>query len=267
MINHFFSFDIGSFTYLIKNIFSISPIDISSFIHLKLKIMTNIEKLPKESNRDFALRIIRKNLINLELKPGTMISEQDIADELNLSRTPVHEALQELSSTKIIEILPQRGSLVSFVDMSLVDESVFMRSTIESAVTKEACEKATQEDIDLLEENLTLQEFFYQKNNLEKIMELDNAFHKAMYKIANKMQCHFVVSTMNIHYDRFRELRLHTSDPANIIADHKAILEAIKEKNSEKAKDLVLKHLNRLYTDEMEIRKKYPDYFIENSKK
>ncbi|MCQ2589622.1 MAG: GntR family transcriptional regulator [Treponema sp.] len=229
--------------------------------------MTDIEKLPKESNRDYALRVIRKSLINLELKPGTMISEQDIADELKLSRTPVHEALQELSSTKIIEILPQRGSLVSYVDMALVDESVFMRATIESAVTKEACEKAVQSDLDELEENVTLQEFFYAKNNLDKFMELDNAFHKIMYKIANKMQCHFVVSTMNIHYDRFRQLRLHTSDPANIVADHKLILQAMIDKDSEKAKDLVLKHLNRLYTDEMEIRKKYPDYFVENSKK
>lgn len=226
--------------------------------------MKNIEKLEKESNRDYALRVIKRNIINLELKPGSMISEQDIANELNLSRTPVHEALQELSSTKIIEILPQRGSLVSYVDMTLVDESVFMRATIESAVTKEACEKATEQDIDELEENVTLQEFFYSKDNLDKLMELDNAFHKIMYKIANKLQCHFVVSTMNIHYDRFRELRLHTSDPANIVADHKAILQAMKEKNSDNAKDLVLKHLNRLYTDEMEIRKKYPDYFLDN---
>lgn len=228
--------------------------------------MKNLEKLAKESNRDYALRVIRKNLINLELKPGTMISEQDIADELHLSRTPVHEALQELAATKIIEILPQRGSLVSFVDMMLVDESVFMRATIESAVTKEACEKATQQDIDLLEENTTLQDFFYSKNNLEKLMELDNEFHKLMYKIANKNQCHFVVSTMNIHYDRFRELRLHASDPANIICDHKAILQAIKEKDSEKAYSLVLKHLNRLFTDEKDIRKKYPQYFKESAK-
>lgn len=98
--------------------------------------MKNTEKLPKESNRDYALRVIRENIINLELKPGTMISEQDIANELNLSRTPVHEAMQELSTTKIIEILPQRGSYVSKIDMALVDEAVFMRSNLECAVAE-----------------------------------------------------------------------------------------------------------------------------------
>ena len=223
--------------------------------------MKNIEKDKKESNRDYALRVIRQNIINLELQPGTMISEQDIADELHLSRTPVHEALQELESTKIIEILPQRGSLVSLIDMALVEESVFMRATIESAVTEEACKIATEKDLMNLEENSTLQEFYNNKDNLDRFMELDNAFHEQMYKITNKMQCHYMVRTMNIHYDRFRELRLHTSNPVSIIKEHKGILEAMKAKDSDKVKELVLKHLNRLFIDEKDIRKKYPNYF------
>ena len=66
--------------------------------------MKNTEKHEKETNREYALRVIKDNIVNLELAPGSMISEQDIANELNLSRTPVHEAMQELSSTKIIEI-------------------------------------------------------------------------------------------------------------------------------------------------------------------
>ena len=60
------------------------------------------EKKAKENNRDYALRILKENIINLELKPGSMISEQDIANELNFSRTPVHEGLQELSTINVI---------------------------------------------------------------------------------------------------------------------------------------------------------------------
>ena len=67
--------------------------------------MKNTAKHEKETNREYALRVIKENIVNLQLEPGSMISEQDIANELNLSRTPVHEAMQELSSTKIIEIL------------------------------------------------------------------------------------------------------------------------------------------------------------------
>ena len=223
--------------------------------------MKNTEKQPRESNRDYALRVIRENIINLELKPGSMLSEQDIADELNLSRTPVHEALQELSSTKIIEILPQRGSHVSLIDMNLVDEAIFMRATIESAITQKACEMATENDLQELEENLNLQEFYLQKNNHEKIMELDNAFHKMMYKITERMQCYYMIRVMNIHYDRIRELNLRSFNPERIIKEHKEIFECLKNRDGEKARDAILKHLERHYNQENEIRKKYPEYF------
>lgn len=225
--------------------------------------MKNTEKQFKESNRDYALRVIRENIINLQLQPGSMISEQDVADELNLSRTPVHEALQELARTKIIEILPQRGSLVSYIDMTLVDEAVFMRSTIEAAVTELACKIATEEDIEKLEENINLQEFYHKKDNLDKIVELDNEFHKMMYKITNKMLCHYTVKTLNIHYDRFRELRMHSSDTTIVLQEHKAILEAIKKRDSKEAKSLLLQHLSRHYVDEKDVRAKYPQYFAE----
>ena len=223
--------------------------------------MKKTEKLAKESNRDYALRVIRENIVNLELAPGTMLSEQDIANELNLSRTPVHEAMQELSSTKIIEILPQRGSLVSLIDMALVDEAIFVRSTIECAITEMACQKATEKDIQELEENVTLQQFYYEKKNLDKIMELDNAFHEIMYRITNKMQCHFMVRLISIHYDRIRELHLHSFNPERIINEHKAILEAFKNKDSKAAKEAITKHLSREHTQEDEIKKKYPQYF------
>lgn len=223
--------------------------------------MKNTEKQAKETNRDYALRVIRENIINLELVPGSMISEQDIANELNLSRTPVHEAMQELASTKIIEILPQRGSHVSLIDMALVDEANFMRATIESAITEMACSMATDEDIQALEENVNLQEFYFTKNNREKIMELDNAFHEMMYKISNKMQCFYMVKLMNIHYDRIRELNLRSFNPERIIEEHKEILDCFKNKDSKKAKTSILKHLERHYTQEDEIRKKYPEYF------
>lgn len=223
--------------------------------------MKNLEKDPKESNHDYAYRVIRDNIISLDIKPGAMISEQDLATELHLSRTPVHEALHEISKTKIIEILPQKGVMVSLIDMTLVDESVFVRSTIESAVTEEACLKALDSDLEMLEENVGLQSFYLEKNNLEKITELDNAFHKMMYKMTNKMQSYYMVKTINIHYDRFRELRIHTSDPAKVVDDHIKIYNAIKEKNSSQARELILSHLNRSYIDEEAIRNKYPDFF------
>lgn len=224
--------------------------------------MKNIEKLPKESNRDYAFRVIRENIIKLELKPGTMLSEQDLAYELDLSRTPVHEALQELSKSKIIEVFPQKGSLVSLINMELVEEAVFVRSTLESVITKEACKIATPEDIKELADNVDLQELLLKQNNVDKFMELDNSFHQKMYSITNKMQCYYMVKSMNIHHERFRELRVHDGNRAIIITQHKQILQAFKDKNPDQAYEITHTHINRTRMDAQEIQKKYPEYFI-----
>jgi len=223
--------------------------------------MKNTEKHEKETNREFALRVIKDNIVNLELAPGSMISEQDIANELNLSRTPVHEAMQELSSTKIIEILPQRGSHVSLIDMAHVDEAVFVRTTIESEITMMACQQATEKDIQEMEENVTLQRFYYEKNNLDKIMELDNAFHEIMYKITNKMQCHYMIRLMSIHLDRIRELTIHSFNAERIIKEHEEILDAFKKKDPAAAKEALNRHLARKHFQEDELRKSFPQYF------
>ena len=223
--------------------------------------MKNIEKLPKESNRDYAFRVIRDNIISLELKPGTMISEQDLAYELDLSRTPVHEALQELSKTKIVEIFPQKGSLVSLINLELVNEAVFVRATLESAITEEACKIANNEDIKYLTENVELQEFLLKQNNIDKFMEMDNLFHQKMYEITNKMQCYYMVKSMNIHHDHFRALRVHGADRTPILKVHKQILQAIQDKDAEAARELTAEHINRTRLDAAEIQKKYPQYF------
>ena len=88
--------------------------------------MKNIDRLTGETARDFAFRVLKDNIVSLELKPGTLISENEIASELGLSRTPVREAIIDLSKASIIEIFPQKGSYVSLIDSQMVEEARFL---------------------------------------------------------------------------------------------------------------------------------------------
>lgn len=92
-------------------------------------------------------------------------------------------------------------------------------------------------------------------------MELDDEFHRMMYQITDKMQTYLMVKNMNIHYDRFRELKLHTSVATPLLDEHKEILNAIISKNGAAAKELVINHLSKINADEKEIRKKYGEFF------
>lgn len=212
-----------------------------------------------EPNREYAFRTVKDNIINLEIVPGSLIGEQEIASKLNLSRTPVHEAFLELSKSKIVDILPQKGCRVSMIDKELIEEARFLRKNVESALIKEACELATAEDLKELEDNVSLQEY-YLTTQPDKLLELDNEFHKTLYRICGKMQCYYMVSLMSLHFDRVRNLSLHAVKDLKIVGDHRSIVESIKNKDADSAIATFEKHMGRFDLDWNIITKEYGEY-------
>ena len=219
------------------------------------------DKQAGETARDYALRILTDNIRSLELKPGTAISENELAMELGLSRTPVREAIIELSRISIIETFPQRGSFVSYIDPDMVEETRFLRRVLDSAVIEEACDLATEADIEALSENVQLQEFYLTKEMAEKIFPLDNQFHRGIYRAANKELIFDMRSTVMLHFDRVRTLSVEAVRDMKIVSDHRQMLEAIIKKDKEAARALVVKHMGRYNVDEKLIREQYPQYF------
>jgi DNA-binding GntR family transcriptional regulator len=222
---------------------------------------TPVERSAKESARNRAYRILKDSIINLQLEPGSMVSESDLAANIGLSRTPIREALMELSKTKIVEIIPQKGSLISKIDYDLVEESRFLRLVLELAVVELACDSACEEDLLELEENLVMQDFCVSNSNADKLLDLDNQFHKKIFYIANKLQTYYLLETMSVHFDRVRKMSLNTVKDIKIVSDHQSILKAIKEKDKAAAKQHMEKHLSRYKIDDALIRQKYPSYY------
>lgn len=217
----------------------------------------------RETAREYAYRTLKENIIMLRLVPGSMVSEKELADEMGISRTPTREALIELSKSYIVDIIPQRGSFISKIDYSLVDEARFMRLTLENAVVEIVCEEGSEKDFRDLETNIKLQEFYLDSGSVGKFFQMDNAFHKKLFLISNKMQVYQLMSSMMIHFDRVRLMRLHSDkELEDILYDHVSILEALRQRNKEAASKLMTKHLSRYKVDEELIRREHPDYFL-----
>lgn len=223
--------------------------------------MQILERLPRETGRDYALRTIRDNIIALRLEPGSQISENELATEMNLSRTPVREALIELSKVKIIEIYPQRKSVVSLIDYELVEESRFMRNLLECAVAKLDCQMAEPHDLLRLRDNLQLQKFYLNSYYPGNLLKLDNEFHGILFDIARKSQVYSLIQSISIHFDRVRSMALATVKNQRIVEDHEELIRIIGEGNAEEAGKLMEEHLNRYKIDAAEIRAAYPQYF------
>ena len=221
-----------------------------------------LDRLPRETGREYALRTIKENIINLELAPGSQISENELSAEMGLSRTPVREALIELSKVKIVEIHPQKRSVVSLIDYDLVEESRFMRHLLECAVVQLDCEMASPEDIKRLQENVQLQNFYLDNFYTEQLLPLDNAFHGILFDIARKSQIFSLMSNISIHFDRVRSMALSSVKNLKIVQDHENIVSAIARRDAAQARDLMEQHLSRDKIDAAAIREKYPQYFV-----
>ena len=219
------------------------------------------ERLPRETGRDYALRVLKENIVNLEIAPGSQISENELSAALGISRAPIREALSELEKVKIVEIQPQKKTSVLLIDPVLVEEARFMRSTLEDAVIGEVCMQRTEQDLFRLEENLTLQDLAFRSNALDQVMIKDNEFHRYFFEISRKPEIYQLMQTLQIHFDRVRNLTLYTIIDRKILEEHKEIFRCIREQDVENARIQLRAHLERVQVDSSVVRKAYPQYF------
>ena len=195
------------------------------------------------------------------MAPGSQISENELAAELGLSRTPVREALIELSKVEIVEIHPQRKSTVPLINYDLVEESRFMRNLMECAVVELVCEMAAPIDIERLNANIRLQSFYLDGYYTNELMALDNQFHGMLFDIAKKARVFQLIQNIAIHFDRVRGMALSSVKDLKVVKDHQDLVEFIRQKDAKAARELMEVHLNRYKIDAAEIRKLYPQYF------
>lgn len=220
------------------------------------------ERYVRETGRDYALRTLRENIIGLELKPGSMVSENELAAQLGLSRTPVREALIELSKVKIVEIWPQKGSAIARIDYELVEEARFMRNVLECAVAELCCKLVSPEDLAALRENVARQRSYENMGvTSERFLSLDDRFHAKLFEIARKPQVYTMIGSLSIHFDRVRNLTLEDVNIKNVIQDHEDIVEAVAAGDAGRARELMQLHLNRFRVAEHKVRERFPDYF------
>ena len=214
-----------------------------------------------ETRREYALRTIKENIVCLNLEPGSMVSENELSQELGISRGPVREALLELSRMKIVEVYPQRGSCVALIDYNLIDQVSFLRQTMECAVVERCCQSGIKpEYLSLLRENVWLQERYLENGHKDKLMKLDDEFHMYLFANSNAKDIHSLMSGLMIHFDRVRLMSLAVGSDREIVKTHSDILDAIVARNQESAIQLMSKHITHYKIDKETISLKYPHY-------
>lgn len=220
-----------------------------------------LEKEKYESIGDYAVRCIEYNIINMILYPGIFVSEKCISDMLSISRTPIREAFYRLEKLNLIEIYPQKGTMVSLIDVNIIEETSFMRKVIEKEIINIVCKTRSEEDIELLRKNIDEFENNINTKNFYELLMLDIKFHQILFSIANKALIYNIILDSIKHFNRFRIFNIMEMDIKKILLEHKKLFEYIKDKNSNKALKLMEQHLTNVIDDMSFLKEKFPHYF------
>ena len=167
---------------------------------------------PGEGHAEYAYRVMRTNIMNLEMEPGMVINEKEIAARLGVSRTPIHEAVLRLKNDFLVDIIPRKESKVSYIDIDRIADGFFIRRTMEAAVFKSAIGRVSVDYRRKMQEVLEEQRDIIEHEKWESYLESDDKFHKLIYLAADKPFCYEMVSQSCSHFTRMRYLTLLLSD-------------------------------------------------------
>ncbi len=218
----------------------------------------------RRTSADDIFERLRSDIVNLRLAPGTKLSEVEVAKHSDVSRQPVREAFIRLNNMKLVQVRPQKATLVRKISVKDILNTRFIRTAIEVEVVRKACEAAQQEDLARIEGNLKAQKRAANKRDTDLFHQLDYEFHHLIC-IAAKVEFAFAAIEQNkSHVDRLCMLSLANKDGMlELYRDHSGIFEALKQRDEDAIVAATRLHLTRLDETLETAQKNRPEFFEE----
>ena len=188
--------------------------------------------------------IVRERILKGEYQIGEKIKESSIAQELNVSRTPIREAFKMLEEEGLLDYLPNRGCYAKGFTKRDVSDIYTVREALEEIAMTWACERITDEEIDKLEEQCELMDFYTKKRDVQKILTMNSSFHDIIYNSTGSRFLAQVLRSYKGYLDKTRKSVFYREEFLDSIQEeHKAIFEAVKSRDKEQAVIAIKKHL------------------------
>jgi DNA-binding GntR family transcriptional regulator len=207
---------------------------------------------------------LRDAIIRAELPPGRKLSENELATWLGVSRTPIREALVRLRDERLVAIVPQLGTFVSYISPQAVSDASFIREALECSAIRETALKATEDDVAALEENLRAQERADERGDFDAFYVLDEEFHRVLCDLSGHATVWAVSQRAKGHLNRIRRLSIPMPTYiGEMIVEHRDVVAAVAEHDPDLAEERLRHHLRMVLREIPQIRSENPDYFEE----
>lgn len=220
------------------------------------------ESFSRRTTTDDIFDQLYADITSLDLKPGTKVSEIEIAKQFDVSRQPVREAFIRLSNMGLLQVRPQRATIVRKISLQEVSDSRFIRTAIEVEVARAACVLFGDQHVSEFEENLALQKRCVEKNDFMSFKVLDADFHRQLCYTAGCEMAYRSISEGKAQVDRLCTLSLtRGTEFEAVYQDHVDMYELLKARDADGLVALTRKHLSRLDGTIAEASASDEDYF------
>jgi len=205
---------------------------------------------------------LRDAIVRGQLEPGQRLSENTLASEMGVSRTPIREGLSLLREDRLVETVPQLGSFVARVDPAAIADAQFIRESLECAAIRLSAKVAGEADIAELEENLQNQDRAIEQGDLDAFYLLDDSFHHALCDLSGHRSVWTVSERAKAHLNRIRRLSLGMPNYLEeMLSEHRQVLDAVASHDPSQAEMHLRAHLRTVLREVPRMREEHPDYF------
>lgn len=188
---------------------------------------------------------LKEEILNLTIKPGQKISETEICERFQVSRTPVRTAFQRLKDAGLLHIVPYKATTASLLDFDQIDQLIYMRIAVESMVFRDLIETIDPLTIEKIRYTLRLQEVLLAgEMKPESFYELDSKLHSIWFSYTHKQLLWKSIQKAQVNYTRFRMLDIvAVQNFREIYDEHLELFDAILKKDTSAAEPLMRRHL------------------------
>jgi DNA-binding GntR family transcriptional regulator len=219
--------------------------------------MLEIQKQAAPLRRQ-VLDSLRQSIIAGQLAPGQRLTERELTQMMEVSRTVIREALRQLETEGLIEIIPNTGPVVRKLTAAEAKDLYRIRAVLEGLTARLFVENATKEQIKHLGDALEIVIDAYRQGDAEKILEYKNKYYDALYEGANSESLGSMLAMLHARIWRWRALGLtHPKRSAErsreSIKNLRAILTAIKKRNAEEAERITIEEAHKAAEEVMRL--------------
>ena len=198
----------------------------------------------KKSLSERACEVLRNDILNGVLKPGDRLMEIHYAEKLGISRTPLREAMRMLELEGLVTVLPRRGAHVSLISRKDINELLDIRSALDMLAVELFIKKAKDAEIERLTQISEAFDKAAEENNLQAQISSDVEFHEYIYKKSDNERLFNLYAGFKDRLYRYRVLYLKSTFHSDkISAEHDKIMEAIRSRNIDEAREISKIHI------------------------